>query len=184
MIQVKERPVLAAYQVIGADKVSPKDVRERLAFPTGVALDPAKIASAMERTDSLYESKGYYLARVQPESSVVNGRLKINFRIDEGRRLAISGIRINGNTRVSDGDVVGAMETKPEGFLWTRETASSTMPYTPPTWPSAFLSCIGSRGFIDFRILKDTLIVDRERGKGLIDITVEEGPRYASAASR
>src|SRR5688572_30076745 len=49
VIQVKERPVLTAYQVIGADKVSPKDVRERLAFPTGAPLDPAKIAAAIER---------------------------------------------------------------------------------------------------------------------------------------
>ena len=178
VIQVKERPVLAAYQVIGADKVSPKDVRERLSFPTGAPLDPAKIAAAIERTDSLYESKGYYLARVQPESTLVDGRLTINFRIDEGRRLAISGIRINGNTRVPDGDVVGAMQTKPEGFLWTRDGEFDDAVYAADL-AERIPQLYGSRGFIDFRILRDTLIVDRERGKGLIDITVDEGPRYA-----
>ena len=178
VIQVKERPVLTAYQVIGADKVSPKDVRERLAFPTGAPLDPAKIASALARTDSLYESKGYYLARVQAESSLVDGKLSINFRIDEGRRLAISGIRINGNTRISDGDVVGAMETKPEAFLWTRDGEFDDAVYATDL-AERIPQLYGSRGFIDFRIMRDTLIVDRERGKGLIDITVEEGPRYA-----
>ncbi len=177
VIQVKERPVLTAYQVIGADKVSPKDVRERLSFPTGAPLDPAKIASAIERTDSLYESKGYYLAKVQPESSVVDGRLSINFRIDEGRRLAISGIRINGNTRVSDADVVGAMQTKPEGFLWTRNGEFDDALYAADL-AERIPQLYGTRGFIDFRILSDTLIVDRARGKGLIDITVNEGPRY------
>jgi outer membrane protein insertion porin family len=177
-IQVKERPVLAAYQVIGADKVSPKDVKERLSFPTGAPLDPAKIATAIERTDSLYESKGYYLAVVKPESTLVDGRLTINFRIDEGRRLAISGIRINGNTRVPDGDVVGAMETKPEGFLWTRDGEFDDAVYATDL-AERIPQLYGSRGFIDFRILRDTLIVDRERGKGLIDITVDEGPRYA-----
>ena len=177
VVQVKERPLLTAYQVIGADKVSPKDVRERLAFATGVPLDPAKIASAIERTDSLYESKGYYLARVQPESTLVDGKLSINFRIDEGRRLAVSGVRINGNTRVSDEDVVGAMETKPEGFLWTRNGEFDDAVYATDL-AERIPQLYGSRGFIDFRILSDTLIVDRERGKGLIDITVEEGPRY------
>lgn len=177
VIEVKERPLFTAYQVIGADKVSPKDVRERLAFATGAPLDPAKIASAIARTDSLYESKGYYLARVQPESTLVGGRLSINFRIDEGRRLAISGIRINGNTRVSDADVVGAMETKPEGFLWTRDGEFDDAVYATDL-AERIPQLYGSRGFIDFRILRDTLIVDRERGKGLIDITVEEGPRY------
>ena len=177
VIEVRERPLLTAYKVIGADKVSPKDVREILAFPTGAPLDPAKIAIAIERADSLYESKGYYLARVQPESTVVNGNLNINFRIDEGRRLAISGIRINGNTRVSDADVVGAMETKPEAFLWTRDGEFDDAVYATDL-AERIPQLYGSRGFIDFRILSDTLIVDRERGKGLIDITVEEGPRY------
>ena len=38
----------------------------------------------------------------------------------EGRRLAVSGVRIEGNSAVRDKTVVGAMETKPEGFLWFR----------------------------------------------------------------
>jgi len=177
LIQVKERPILASYTVVGADRVSPKDVRERLAFPTGVPADPAKIAAAIERTDSLYESKGYYLARVHPESTLTDGRLIINFRIDEGRRLAISGIRISGNTRVSDDDVVGAMDTRPEGFLWTRDGEFDDAVYAADL-AERIPQLYGSRGFIDFRVLSDTLIVDRERGKGLIDITVNEGPRY------
>ena len=51
VIQVRERPVLTAYKVIGADRVSPKDVKEKLSFPTGAPLDPGKIgrASCRER---------------------------------------------------------------------------------------------------------------------------------------
>src|SRR3954463_4656038 len=32
VIQVKERPILSDYKVIGADRVSPKDVKEKLSF--------------------------------------------------------------------------------------------------------------------------------------------------------
>jgi len=67
--QVKERPILTDYRVIGADRVSPKDVKDKLSFPTGGPVDPGKIAKAIASTDSLYESKGYYLASVKPESS-------------------------------------------------------------------------------------------------------------------
>src|SRR5690606_16891746 len=35
-----------------------------------------------------------------------------------------------------------------------------------------------NEGFIDFQILRDTLIVDRERGKALVSIAVDEGNRY------
>ena len=177
VIQVKERPILTAYKIIGADRVAPKDVKEKLSFPTGGPVDPGKIAKAIASTDSLYESKGYYLASVKPESTLVDGKLTINFNVDEGRRLAISGIRINGNTRVPDEDIVGAMDTKPEGFLWMRNGALDDAKYAQDL-SDHIPALYSSRGFIDFRILKDTLIVDRAKGKGLIDITVSEGPRY------
>jgi outer membrane protein insertion porin family len=34
------------------------------------------------------------------------------------------------------------------------------------------------KGYIDAQVLKDTLKVDRAKGKALVDITVNEGPRY------
>src|SRR5438876_420252 len=177
VIQVKERPVLTDYRVIGADRVSPKDVKEKLAFATGSPVDPGKIAKAIASVDSLYESRGYYLATVKPESTVTDGKLSINFRIDEGRRLAISGIRINGNAKISDAEIVGAMDTKPEGFLWTRNGELDDAKYAQDL-AEKIPQLYASRGYIDFRIFKDTLIVDRAKGKGLIDITVSEGPRY------
>ena len=81
-IQVKERPLLASYHVIGADRVSPKDVKEKLAFATGSPVDPGKIAKAIASVDSLYEANGYYLATVKPESTITGGNLNIEFRID------------------------------------------------------------------------------------------------------
>lgn len=176
-ILVKERPLLASYRIIGADRVAAKAVKEKLAFPTGSPLDPGRIAKAIASADSIYEANGYYLASVKPESTITNGNLNINFRIDEGRRLAVSGIRINGNTRISDSDIVGAMATKPEGFLWLRNGELDDAKYAQDL-SEKIPQLYASRGFIDFRILRDTLVVDRARGKGLIDITVSEGPRY------
>jgi outer membrane protein insertion porin family len=177
VVQVRERPLLTDYKVIGTDRVSPKDVKEKLAFPTGTPLDPGKIAKAIASVDSLYESKGYYLAHVRAESTLVDGKLSMVFNVDEGRRLAVSGIRITGNSKVSDADIVGAMDTKPEGFLWTRNGEFDDAKYAQDL-SERIPQVYSSRGFIDFRILKDTLIVDRARGKGLVDITVSEGPRY------
>ena len=67
-------------------------------------------AHAIERTDSLYESKGYYLAKIAVDSTVSNGKIQLAFKIDEGRRLAISGIRINGNRSISDREIVSVFQ--------------------------------------------------------------------------
>jgi outer membrane protein insertion porin family len=177
VIVLKERPVLAGYTVTGPNRVSDKDVKERIAFPIGSAIDPGQIAKAVERTDSLYESKGYYLAKITVDSTILDGKLRLAFKIDEGRRLAISGIRINGNKHVSDREVVSAMSIKPEGFPWFRPGEFDDEKYATDLAQN-IPALYASRGYIDFRILRDTLIVNREKGKALIDITVDEGPRY------
>ena len=69
------------------------------------------------------------------------------------------------------------MKTKPEGFLWFRKGEFDDDKYAGDL-AERIPQLYAKRGFIDFQIVKDTLIVDRERGKALIDITVSEGPRY------
>jgi outer membrane protein insertion porin family len=176
-IKVRERPVLTNYSVIGADRVSPKDVKERLALVAGRALDPAAVAKAVASADSLYEANGYYLARIHVDSAISGDKITVTFRVEEGRRLAISGLRVTGNQHVSSADIAAAMESKPEGFWWFRKGEFDDAQYAGDL-SERIPALYSSRGFIDFRILNDSLIIDREAGKAVIDLTVSEGPRY------
>ena len=177
VISVRERPVLGDVKVEGTDRLSGRSVRDRVDLLVGRPLDPAQVVRAVTRIDSLYQASGYYLARVKPETTLVDGKVNLTFRIDEGRRLAVSGVRINGNRVLSDRQIVGAMQTKPEGFLWFRKGEFDEDKYAGDV-AERIPALFASQGFIDFQVLKDTLIVDRERGKALVDITVAEGPRY------
>ena len=175
---VRERPLLTAVTVTGPERVSEKDVRERLTLPTGRPLDPGALALAIERADSLYEAKGYYLARVHVDSvREADNKVKLNFRVEEGRRLAISGLQVTGNRRVSADDIAGVMQSKPEGFFWFRKGEFDDTKYATDL-SERIPQLYSSRGFIDFRILSDSLIIDRDAGKAVIDLRVSEGPRY------
>jgi outer membrane protein insertion porin family len=176
-VQVKERPLLGSTAVHGVKEVSAKDVREILTLPVGTPVDPARVATAVTRADSLYESKGYYLARVKVDSTIANGQLALTFTVDEGRRLAISGVSVSGNKHVPASAVVGAMATKPEGFWWWRNGEFDDATFAGDL-TDRIPALYGSRGFIDFRLLGDTMIVDRARGKGEVQMQVQEGPRY------
>ncbi|MEO8195058.1 MAG: outer membrane protein assembly factor BamA [Gemmatimonadales bacterium] len=177
-IIVRERPVLSAYTVSGAERVSAKDVRERLTLAAGRPLDPSALALAVERADSLYEAKGYYLARVHVDTIPDGpGKIKIAFRVEEGRRLAISGLNVTGNRNVSAEDIASTMQSKPEGFLWFRKGEFDDSKYAADL-SERIPQLYSSRGFIDFRILRDSLIIDRANGKAVVDLTVTEGPRY------
>jgi len=176
-ISVKERPVLSEVRIEGVDRVSSKGVRDRIEIPEARPLNPALVSRAVERIDSLYESHGYFLARVKPETTLVGQQIRLTFKIDEGRRLAVSGIRIIGNEKIADGDIVGAMQTQPEGFWWFQKGGFDEDKFAADLG-ERLVQLYGRRGYIDFQVVRDTMIVDRENGKALLEVTVSEGPQY------
>ena len=177
VIEVVERPLLGALAISGVEKVPERTVREKIDLLVNRPLDPAQLARAIQRIDSVYEKAGYFLAQVTPDTQIVDGKVNLTLRVDEGRRLAISGIRVNGNTQLSDDDIVGEMKTQPEGFWWFQKGEFNEEEYASDLG-ERMVQLYAKRGFIDFQIIKDTLIVDRERGKALLDVTVNEGKRY------
>jgi outer membrane protein insertion porin family len=178
VIQVKERLVLGDVEVRGTEHVSGGSVRDKVDLLVGRPLDPAQVASVTQRIDSLYEAQGYYLATIVPDTQLMaDGRARLTFRIDEGRRLAISGVSVNGNRRLSDGSVVGAMETKPEGFWWWQRGEFDDDKYAADIG-DRIPDLYASRGFVDFQVLNDSLVVNRDLGKAMVRLEVAEGSQY------
>jgi outer membrane protein insertion porin family len=181
VFELRERPLLDNIEVRGVDRVSSGDVRDRIELLVGRPVDPSQVARAVARIDSLYESKGYYLARVDVDTALTGGNARLTFTVDEGNRLAVSGIRVGGTKSVSPGTVVKSMKTKPEGFLWWRRGEFDEDEYQGDL-TERIPALFAARGFIDTRVVRDTVVIDRQRGKALIDIAVEEGSRYCVGA--
>ena len=178
VVTVRERPMLIEATVEGIDRLSGSSVRDRIDLIYQRPLDPAAVALAVSRIDSLYEKNGYYLARIAVDTTpAAEGAVRLTFRIDEGRRLAVSGVRVAGNSSLSDGAVVGAMKTKPEGFWWFRKGEFDDDNFAGDL-SERLPQLYARQGFIDFRVAHDSLVIDRDRGKALVDLRLEEGPRY------
>jgi outer membrane protein insertion porin family len=176
-IVLKERPVLGSVGVAGPRRVPERQVQDRVELLIGRPVDPAQVAKAMTRIDSLYQANGFYLARVRPETTEVGDRIDITFRVEEGRRLAIAGIRVDGNDAVTDRDIAGVMKTKPEGFLWFRRGEFDEDKFATDLGeriPKLF----AERGYVDFQLDRDSLVVDPERAKAMIELGIREGDQY------
>ena len=175
---VVERPLLESVQVRGVSRLSERQIREMAEMPVARPVDPAAVTKAIHKIDSTYEKAGYYLASVRAESTVVTpDNLGITFIVEEGRRLALSGLRVIGNTSVPAGDIAAAMKTRPEGFWFFRSGEINDEEFAADL-SERIPALYASRGFIDFRVAKDSLYVDREHGKALLELTVVEGPQY------
>ena len=174
---VVERPLLGEVKVTGVSALPERTVSEKVDMLIGRPIDPAQVARSITRIDSVYESQGYYLAQVRAETTLVEGKTTVTFRVEEGRRLAVSGVRVSGNSRLAAGDIVGAMKTRPEGFWWFRRGEFDEDKYAADL-AEHIPALYAKQGYVDFEIVRDTLIVDRERGKALIELEVREGPQY------
>lgn len=177
-IDVRERPLLETVTVRGVEQLNGRQIRELADIPLMRPLDPSAVAQAVVRIDSAYDKAGYTMARVKVDSTPnPEGSVSLVFDIEEGRHFAVSQIRVSGNRHLGDAEIAGAMKTKPEGFWWWRggefneETFAQDLAERIP-------ALYATRGFIDFRVERDTLIVDPERGKATIELSVVEGPQY------
>ena len=179
VIRVVERPILGDVDVIGGDRIPTRTLKDKVELLIGRPVDAAQVANTKQRIDSIYEAAGYYLARVTVDTtSLGDQRAKITFRVSEGRRLAVSGVRVNGLKTLAPADVVSTMKTKPEGFLWFRKGEFDEDAFAGDL-TERIPEYLARQGFIDGIVERDTLLVDRERGKGMIELTLREGPRYS-----
>src|SRR4051812_24979315 len=178
VFNLRERRVLREVSVSGTDKVSAGSVRDRVDILVEKPVDPAQVAKDVARIDSLYQAEGYYLAKVRVDTTLVgDDGARLDFHVDEGRRLAISGVEFVGNKALPAKTIVGAIATRPEGFFWWRNGEFDADKYAEDlakTIPAVY----ASHGYIDMSVEKDTLIIDRDKGKALVRITVNEGPQY------
>ena len=179
IIRVRERPILTHWTVRGVSRLSEGSVRSKVTLSEGRAIDPAAVARSRGRIDSLYRARGYYLAEVKTLNvyEADSSRVRLVFDVTEGRRVAIARVGVEGNTHFADGAIVAQMNTRPEGFWWWRkgdyddEKLRADMQERLPKF-------YGERGYVDFQVLDDTLIVNDSTGKAALVLRVSEGEPY------
>jgi outer membrane protein insertion porin family len=178
VITVTERPMLARWSVRGTEVLSERRVGGRVDLLEGRPYDPAAAVRSRASIDSLYRQRGFYDTKVTlRELPQGEGSVAVEFEIEEGHRIALSQIVIQGNDAFEDDGIVGNMALGPEGFLWWMNGEYSEDDLDGDI-RSRLPEFYGSKGFIDFRVLSDTLVINDSTGKGSLVLTVEEGEQY------
>ncbi len=175
---VRERPVLQKWSIKGVERLSERSVKERVYLVEGRPIDRNVLERSRAGIDSLYVQRGFYRAKVRAlEVAQAQGGVRVVFDIDEGSRVAISQVVVEGNERYSDKDVVKQMGTRPEGFFWFQRgeydegKLETDIRERLPRW-------YASRGLIDFQVTRDSLVADSTGGKAILILGVEEGRQY------
>lgn len=178
VIRVEEAPVITGVEIEGIDKVKRSDVESRLPLKAGDRLLEHRLHQAALDVEALYRERGYYLAEVSIDTERPGAdSTGVAVRIHEGRKVAIKRIEFRGNDAYSDGRLENALDTDPEGFWFWQDGEFDERKWRADltrTLPEFY----GERGYLDLRVVSDSMAVNERRGEMVLFVTVEEGPRY------
>lgn len=174
---VRERPRVQAISVIGAKAVKEGDILKAIGTRTGGVLNPKILSEDLGKVRELYRRKGYYLAKVDYNLEQIDPRqARLNITVEEGNRLFIRDIEIQGAESVSVRALKRELALAERGFLsWITGTGVLKEELLDRD-AAALEAYYANRGFLDARVGQPE-VEYLEEG---INITfkVEEGPRY------
>jgi outer membrane protein insertion porin family len=178
VIEVEEQPILRRVTITGLDNVPAREVRDTTGLNTGFPLSHQSVLDAKAYIRSELSTEGIPFAQITDRIvELENNEVELVLDVAEGQRITVAQLEFSGNERLSDGDLAGAMSVKPEGFWWFR-SGSYDQTNLVVDLQESLPRLYRSRGFLDFQVMSDTLIVDPNTGKSRVEIAVREGEQY------
>ena len=183
---VEERPLVRRVVFQGLERASSGMVQDSSGLSDGRPLNPQAVLEAREIILRELSNQGIPFARVQDRAEPVEGAsnvIDLIIEVEEGNRVAVRQVVVEGNEAIPDEDILGALATRSEGFWWFQSGTFDPQNYETDL-QVALPDLYRSRGYLDFQVLSDTLIVDPTTGKARVEIQVDEGPQYRVASLR
>ncbi len=173
VFELQERSLVADVQVTGNTKINDLELAGVVDVFAGTPIDRFQIDRSARRIEELYRQKGYYYARVSIDEEELADSGAVLFRILEGDRLKVSGIRFEGNTSFSTRQLRRELETKQANFFRKGQLDDEKL----STDLANLITFYKNRGYLDIRA--DRLIQPAPNGReAIITYLIEEGPLY------
>ena len=183
VIIVEEFPVIAELSFTGNREITSDNLREAmsgLGLVEGQSYNPAKLNALVAELTNQYQTRSKYAVQITPTvTQLPRGRVAINFEISEGRSARIQAIEFVGNRVYSDDTLRGLLDTDTSRWHSFISKSDQYNPEKAGTDLERVSSFYENRGFLDFKLVDDTIALSDDRKHLTWTITLEEGPIYS-----
>jgi outer membrane protein insertion porin family len=175
--RVVEKPVIQSVVFEGIDELKEEDVRDAANIKERFILNPAKISVAEETIRMLYKEKGFYNSQVTAQISYPSDKgALVRFVIEEGEKIFIKEITVEGNVTFDDDELLDEIETDEKWFLsWITEAGLLDMIKVQQD-ASRIVAFYNNHGFLEAKIGEP--VIRQEKEWIYLKFVVEEGPRF------
>jgi outer membrane protein insertion porin family len=176
---VAERPLLREVSFEGNSELKTDELREKANIRVGVLYNPAEVQKAEEAIRQKYEDEGFYGVQITPRTErTPEGDLRVVFRIEEGPKLHIDRIVIEGNKALTAGQIKDAMSTK-ERLYWIFPFSTVQRKVFDDD-VDRIIQLYADHGFIQARVESTEIVPDLARKKVTLYVRVVEGPQFTT----
>ncbi len=175
---VVEKPRIETITVEGAHAMDSDDVLELMGTKTGGVLNEKLLAEDKQKILEEYHTKGYYLTKVDTRIDTRQGgsSAALVVTIDEGKKLYIKKVVIEGAKEMSESDVKDEMLLTERGmFSWITGTGVLKEELIERD-AAAISSFYLNHGFLDITVAAAK--IDYDEDGIVVTFPISEGPRY------
>ncbi|MFQ5896751.1 MAG: outer membrane protein assembly factor BamA [Candidatus Methylomirabilia bacterium] len=174
---VTERPFIRDIEFAGNRRIKTDALREQIELKVGTIYNPVGVRQALEKLKTHYEEQGFFEVQITPESEVLaEGDVKLVFRIQEGRKIKIARIVIEGAESLTPRQIKRVMATRERQYFILRGIVQRQRLEEDL---ERILALYHDHGYIQARVESHDVIVDPQEAQATIKIVVVEGPQFA-----
>ncbi|MFW5936703.1 MAG: outer membrane protein assembly factor BamA, partial [Desulfosalsimonas sp.] len=174
---VEEKSTLRTIEVTGNRVYDDEEIKENIDISSGAILNISRIKRNIRAIETLYKDLNYHNVEVDYEiEELDHNRADLIFTVEEGKKVRIREIRLEGNQAYSDKALKKIMKTSEKGFFsWL--TSSGELDAQRLEQDVMRLEAhYQDNGYADARVAEPE--VEYEGDWIYVTIKIHEGPRY------
>ncbi len=176
---VKEKPTIVKIELQGNDEFDDAKLKEKMTITSGAIADAVLIQDNAAKLRAFYEEEGFWLSRIVPVIRIISpDEVTLTYQIEEGTKVKIKKITIEGNKVFSAKKIKGVMDTKERG-LFSFITSSG---YYKKDQMNIDIEKIKdlyfNNGYIKVALSEPQIQLTSDQKGMFITITISEGDQY------
>ena len=179
VILIKENPIINNVNYIGNSKLKEENFKEEINLKPRNVYRKKELQEALAIIRDLYKRSGYFSAKIKTKTTVLSqNRIDITFKINEGKKTKIKGIKFVGNKIFSDKRLKSIISTK-ESKLWRILSAGDIydpdrVGYDKDLLRRYYLQ----EGYADFKVTSAVAELTKDKTSFFLTYSVDEGQLY------
>jgi outer membrane protein insertion porin family len=177
-----EKQTIVSVDFQGNTEFETKDLKEKITLTAGAVANLSLITDNIQKVISFYHSEGYWLVNVVPVIREVSpDSVALTFQVEEGPKVVIKQITIEGNKALSVKQIKKVMKTKKRWFLSFIFGTGIYMKEQIKEDIERIKQLYHNNGYLYVSVSEPEIMLTPDRKKLSLSISISEGDQFRIA---